>query len=322
MNMDQGVSKPDGAPGTPVPKKALIKLSDMKPGALAHIFGDGQLGPGPDEEYVPDDDFEPTLSMDEAMEAYRRGADFFSVPPRAAGVEAFNALENPENLAERIKAIREMIRAEFVPLPPQVGEDLTPRQAAIRYVDMWMEWLVLDLENKDHRESTVAQALGLGAALMYLAVSKSTTGTQNTGTRALATGDVLAAAVAPDKEMILAQIEAAAARGGEQGGRRGGKEGVRREFRERDKKTRKNQKRLKDGQYDGEDWAKYWEKVQKEIDRRKGAEGKLKWGELTAILKKVYGSEMPTKITYARFKRQWHADHPGSAFTKRRPAHP
>ena len=308
--MDQGVSKPDGTPGTPVPKKALIKLSDMRPGELAHLFRDGPIGPVPDDGYVQDDDFEPTLSMDEMMEAFRRGADFFSAPPPAVGAVAFAALENSEKLADRIKSIREMLRAEYVPTPPQIGEELTPRQSAIRYVDMWAEWLIADLGSGYYQESTVAQAMGIGAALMFLAVFKSSTGTQGDGRAGIATGDVLATTVEPSIETLMKRFAAVA------------KKEIREGLRERDKKTRKNRKLLKDGQYDSEDWAKYWRKVQAEIDRRKDAGGKLKWGELTAILKKVYGSEMPTKITYARFIRQWHADHPGSAFTKRRPARP
>ena len=83
---------------------------------------------------------------------------------------AFGAIEAEQELTNTLERIDEILLQEIQVGNPKTAQDLTPRQMAVTMIDGPFQMLCADAERKEFDGISVSTALGLGAALMRLAI--------------------------------------------------------------------------------------------------------------------------------------------------------
>ncbi|NCD21326.1 MAG: hypothetical protein EOL90_00080 [Spartobacteria bacterium] len=86
------------------------------------------------------------------------------------GAVAFGAIDAEQVLTNTFEQIDEILLQEMQVGNPKTAQDLTPKQTAIAMIDGPFQDLCGDAERKIFDEISVSTALGLGAALMRLAI--------------------------------------------------------------------------------------------------------------------------------------------------------
>ena len=121
-------------------------------------------------------EYEPGVSLewlDAAKRSFHRGREYLARGGGTIGALSIGAIGNPETLGSTIKSLQEILGRDLLDvtqLSPNDMEKITPKEAAIISIDDAVWFLDCEIKAQRFTAWTVATALGIGAALMRLAI--------------------------------------------------------------------------------------------------------------------------------------------------------
>lgn len=149
-------------------EKPTKKTPESKESVLVSIF---------DAIDVNSPEFDPPNSArwaDAAWRAFDRGREYLRSRAGEIGTLSIGAIGKPETLCATIKSLQEILSREMPDIDQLTADELdniTPKQAAIYSIDTAVFMLAHEIEHdKEFTARTLSIALGIGAALMRLAI--------------------------------------------------------------------------------------------------------------------------------------------------------